>query len=108
MRRGMREYLYHGIVICNPRYRSFELTELITKLRAISIFPNTLPKREKDDNELLKGEKAHLIYLMPELVECMVTKEENLREAVRDIIKDVNKMMLGELVELTVLPEDDE
>ena len=108
MKRETHKFLCLGNLICKHRHRSLELVELITRLRKINIFPNSLPKKEKGNSELLAGEKAHLIYLMPEVVECMTTKEASLREVIKDLIKDVNKMMLGELVELTELPEEDE
>jgi len=77
----------------------------LSKLRKIVIFPHALPEHSGKRSELLIGEKAHLIYLMPAILECISTKEEDLRDAIRQTLCDINKMVLGEFAEVKKLPE---
>jgi len=83
------------------RNRKQDLIELLSKLRTTTIFTNALPKKEGCGIvDLLSGGKAHLIYLMPEIVECISSKETDLRDAIKEALQEINKMLLGELAEL--------
>eukprot|EP00826_Nyctotherus_ovalis_P047211 TRINITY_DN5401_c0_g1_i2.p1 TRINITY_DN5401_c0_g1~~TRINITY_DN5401_c0_g1_i2.p1 ORF type:complete len:166 (+),score=16.68 TRINITY_DN5401_c0_g1_i2:65-499(+) len=89
----------------NISNRKTDLVELLCKLREIVIFPHALPKHGGTRSELLLGEKAHLVYLMPAILECITTKEEDLREAIRHTLCDINRMVLGEYSEAKKLPD---
>jgi len=71
------------------------LIELLKKLREVSIFPDALPK-EGGMTDILRGTKAHLIYLMPEIVDCTKTKEPDLIEACKEMLMEYAKIVLGE------------
>jgi len=85
-------------------YRRQTLIDLISKLRQISIFPNSLPAKEGGIIDTLKGGKAHLIYLMPEIVDGITTKEPELRAILKGAMIDINRMLLGDIAELKELP----
>lgn len=57
---------------------------------------------------MVTGEKAHLIYLMPNIINCIATKESDLRNAVRKALLDVNETILGGPAVFSMLPDDDE
>ncbi len=80
------------------------MIDLLEKLKQTTIFTNALPKREGGIADLLAGSRAHLIYLMPEIVECISSREADLRDAIKDVLQQINKMLLGELAELKKLP----
>lgn len=40
---------------------------------------------EREQNILLRGHKAHLFYLMPELSECICSKEPELKEHLKKL-----------------------
>eukprot|EP00826_Nyctotherus_ovalis_P045434 TRINITY_DN5032_c1_g1_i1.p1 TRINITY_DN5032_c1_g1~~TRINITY_DN5032_c1_g1_i1.p1 ORF type:complete len:217 (+),score=76.64 TRINITY_DN5032_c1_g1_i1:81-731(+) len=87
-----------------PSYRRHTLLNIMAKLRRISIFPNSLPAKEGAIIAFLKGGKAHLIYLMPEIVECITTKEPELRSVLKEVMVDINMMLLGDIAKLKELP----
>ena len=73
---------------------------MIERLRRISIFPNSMGECKSEVAELLAKEKAHLVYLMPEVVECLSTKEPDLRNSLKEFLKDVNRMTMSKLTKL--------
>ncbi len=79
--------------------------ELLAKLKDTAIFPDALPRQEGGIADLLAGKRAHLMYLMPEIVECISSREADLREAIKDMLQEINRMLLGELAEMKKLPE---
>ena len=93
------------LYVSKIRNRKTDLIELLSKLRSISVFSNALPKKEGGIADLLGGGKAHLVYLMPEIVECISSKEGDLREAIKEVLQEVNRMLLGELADLKKLPD---
>ncbi len=110
MKSAVAKFLYPSLIfleIENPpdRNRKTDLIELLAKLRATTIFPNALPKREGGIADLLAGGKAHLIYLMPEVVECISSKENDVRDAIKEALQEINRMLLGELADLKKLPD---
>ena len=74
------------------------LIDLLRNLRKISIFPNSLPKQGGME-DILGGEKGHLIYLMPEIVDCTSTKETDLRDELKTTLLEYNKILLGQPLE---------
>jgi len=73
------------------------------KLKDTEMIPNILPVEEERIEELLNKEKAHLIYLMPELINCISTKEHDLREALKATLQEVNEMILGKASKISKL-----
>lgn len=53
--------------------------------------------------EILTSDKAHLIYLMPEIIECVTSKEEELKTIVRDLLKELGQMVQIKLPNLKKL-----
>ena len=44
---------------------------------------NSLPMKETSIGNILVGDQGHLIYLIPELINCLSTKEPDLRKLCR-------------------------
>ena len=79
---------------------------MLEKLKETSIFPDALPKREGGIADLLAGRRAHLVYLLPEIVECISSREADLREAIKEILQEINRMLLGDIADMRkLLPE---
>lgn len=72
-------------------------------MKTTQIFPNSLPVKEGLANKLLENERSHLIYLMPEFVECISTRENDLKEALQDVLNDIARMLVGDFSELKKL-----
>ncbi len=68
-----------------------ELVYMLGKLHEMDIFPNIL--RVDSDNPLLKGRKAHLFYLMPDLSEAVISREPELKELLRAIFITISQEM---------------
>ena len=75
------------------------------KLKELSIFPNSLPKQKSNIPELVAKEKVHLIYIMPSIIECLSTKEGDLRKALMEILNDINKLTMSQLKKLAINDE---
>lgn len=68
---------------------------MLQRLKEVSVFPGALPKKGGME-DLLGGGKAHLVFLMPEIVDCTATKETDLIDAFKDILFEYSRILLGE------------
>ena len=82
------------------RQRVTDVVELLAKLKELRIFPNAVPRGTGGMGELLANDRAHLVYIMPAIVDCISTKEGELRDAIKDILQEIGRMLIGELPEL--------
>jgi len=70
------------------------------------VFPGSLPKKENGVAEVVNGEKAHLIYLIPDITDCISTKEAGISNAIKEILLEIGQVMMGESVNTSLLPDE--
>ena len=56
-------------------------------------FQSTTQKEELS-NTTLNSKKGHLISIMPELVECIESKDIEVRDMTKEILSQISKMLL--------------
>ena len=65
---------------------NYEDSDKLEKYSRIKIYHES-----KKNNDLLQSKKGHLIYFLPLFSECIVSKENELKELLREIFKEVAK-----------------
>ena len=74
------------------RKRVGTVFDLLEKLQNIKI--NTIDGNEKITKRVFDAKKGHLVHLIPIFIECIETREVEVREKVKDILFEISGIML--------------
>ncbi len=72
------------------------MISLLEKLTETTITANSLPQKKEVTRRIFATGKGHLVYLMPEMVECINSKEVELRLAVKDVLMKLSELLIGD------------
>jgi len=64
------------------------VVNLLEKLKSMKI--RNLPQRGRMTKVLFDLGKGHLVYLMPVFIECIETREMELRDSIKDILSEIS------------------
>ena len=67
--------------------------KLLDKLRMAKIYMED--GIQKITQPVFDAGKGHLIHIMPELIDCIVTKEIDLRSKIKEILYDVSCLVVN-------------
>lgn len=69
-----------------------DIIELINKLQEIK----TNIGSQDNKNNVLNNGKGHLLYLLPTFIDCLSSKELELKDKVKGILKETSLLLIGD------------